>query len=126
MLIPIIKVKDGEFEHIVGTNSHDVLYVDQESGGIQYLNIQCQEGTKIFDGEQTMQFAGIPGYFEDLQIQFITVEELLELVVSHMKEGTESRLQLHEKMEAYLAAKKECQDKLEHDDVWNSSGMLLF
>ena len=40
MRIPIIRVKDGDYEHIVGTNSHDVLYIDERSGGIQYLNMQ--------------------------------------------------------------------------------------
>ncbi len=54
MRIPIIKVKDGECEHIVGTNNHDVLYVDKESGGIQFLNIQCCEGTNAPDD------AGVP------------------------------------------------------------------
>lgn len=40
MLFPIIKVKDGEHIHIVGTNSHDELYVDEITGGIHYLNLQ--------------------------------------------------------------------------------------
>lgn len=34
--------------HIVGTNQHDRLYLD-ENGQIQYENIQCMGGTK--DGE---------------------------------------------------------------------------
>ena len=48
MLFPIIRVRDnaaGGTEHIIGENSHDVLYISK-SGGIQYVNIQCMEGTK--------------------------------------------------------------------------------
>lgn len=52
MRIPIIKVRDGDYEHVVGTNSHDVLYVDNESGGIQYLNVQGYEGTKKLTGSR--------------------------------------------------------------------------
>lgn len=111
MRMPVIKVKDGDYEHIVGTNSHDVLYVDKESGGIQYLNVQCCEGTRKYDGEQTMQFVGHPGYFEDTQIEFVTIEELFTLVTKDMKEGTENKLRLHGMMEAYLREKEVCQKK---------------
>lgn len=101
MLIPIIKVRDGAYEHVVGADSHDVLHVDQESGGIQYLNIQCQEGTKKYDGEQAMQSVSVPGYFEDAQIQFVTAEELLK-------------------------AKGECQERLKDDEITDTGGALLF
>ncbi|WP_368271979.1 hypothetical protein [Enterocloster lavalensis] len=126
MRIPIIKVKDGDYEHIVGTNSHDVLYVDEQSGGIQYLNIQCCEGTKKYDGEQTMQFIGSPGYFEEVQIQFVTIEELLEIATQHMREGTENKLLLHKMMGTYLREKEICQAKLAEDEVQDSGGALLF
>lgn len=35
MLFPVIKVKDNYngTEHILGTNSHDSLYIDAETGG---------------------------------------------------------------------------------------------
>lgn len=126
MLIPTIKVKDGDYEHIVGTNSHDVLYVDKDSGGIQYLNVQCQEGTKKYDGEQTMQFIGGPGYFEDVQIQFVTVEELIEIAIKGMVDGTEAKLRLHQMMNEYLKAKGECQEKLKDDEITDTGGILLF
>ena len=119
-------VKDGDYEHIVGTNSHDVLYVDEQSGGIQYLNIQCCEGTKKYDGEQTMQFIGSPGYFEEVQIQFVTIEELLEIATQHMREGTENKLLLHKMMGTYLREKEICQAKLAEDEVQDSGGALLF
>lgn len=45
-VVPLIIVNDSGFEHIFGTTLHDLLYVDKESGGIQYINIQCHEGTE--------------------------------------------------------------------------------
>lgn len=62
MFFPIIKVKDKRlgYDHIVGTNSHDLLYVDEETGGIQYLNLQCMAGTKVYSKEKDndYQFIG--------------------------------------------------------------------
>ena len=52
MMIPIIEVQDGDYKHIVGTNSHDILYIDEDSGGIQYLNMQCCEGTEKYEGDR--------------------------------------------------------------------------
>lgn len=46
MTYPIIKVRDksnGEV-HTVGTDSHDMLYID-DNGCIQYYNLQNGEGT---------------------------------------------------------------------------------
>lgn len=126
MMIPIIKVKDGDYEHIVGTNSHDVLYVDDENGGIQYLNVQCCEGTKKYDGKQTMQFVGEAGYFEDMQVQFVTVEELVGLAIKNMKDGTEAKLKMHQMMRVYLKEKAERQEKLAEADTCDSGGALLF
>lgn len=126
MRIPIIKVRDGECEHIVGTNSHDVLYVDKESGGIQFLNIQCCEGTKKHDGEQTMQFVGESGYFEDIQIQFVTVEALIELALQNMENGTEQKLKLHQMAREYLKAKDKCRERMEEEYISDTSGALLF
>lgn len=46
MAMPIIRVTDSSdgTTHIVGTNKHDRLYLDEE-GRIQYINIQCMAGT---------------------------------------------------------------------------------
>lgn len=48
MRIPLIIIRDGEFEHIFDTDTHDRLYIDKETGGIQYLSLHCSEGTKRF------------------------------------------------------------------------------
>jgi hypothetical protein len=129
MRIPIIKVKEGGYEHIVGTNSHDVLYIDERNGGIQYLNMQCSEGTRKFGTEQTMQFVGET--MEECdglgpEIKFVTVEELIEIAVKYMKESTENKRRLHEMAKVYLEEKEKCQKQLENDNVWDSSGALPF
>lgn len=129
MRIPIIKVKDGEYEHIVGTNSHDVLYLDEKTGGIQYLNMQCYEGTEIYGGEQTMKFVAEPLEEFDVhgpRIQFVTVEELIEIAIKQMKDSTESKLKMHEMLKLYLEEKGICQKQLDEDDVQDSSGVLPF
>jgi len=45
MLFPIIKVKDNHtgYEHIVGTDSHDMLIA--ENGKITYYNLQNGDGS---------------------------------------------------------------------------------
>ena len=73
-----------------------------------------------------MQFIGSPGYFEEVQIQFVTIEELLEIATQHMREGTENKLLLHKMMGTYLREKEICQAKLAEDEVQDSGGALLF
>lgn len=129
MKIPIIKVKDGNYEHIVGTNSHDVLYVDEESGGIQYLNMQCCEGTKKYSGRQSINFVGKndeSAMEPSRRIEFVSIEEMIEIAIKNMEEGTESRKRLHESTKQYLKAKGICAKVLEDDDIRDSSGLLLF
>lgn len=47
--VPLIIINDYGHEHILGTMNHDWFYVDKESGGLQYHNVQCNEGTKKFE-----------------------------------------------------------------------------
>ncbi|MFB5192677.1 hypothetical protein [Alicyclobacillus fastidiosus] len=46
MTLPIIKVRDKHsgLEHVVGTDTHDVLLVN-EDGSISYMNLQNGEGS---------------------------------------------------------------------------------
>jgi len=73
MIFPVIKVRDkltGR-EHIVGTDSHDTLYIDKETGGIHYYNLQNGEGT-LGDYE----FVGVETEYDpDPQIEFATVDQ---------------------------------------------------
>ena len=78
VLIPIIKVKDkyDETEHIVGTDTHDELII--ENNAIHYRNVQCMEGTQ-YNG--AYQFVGVEGneYDPDVTVQFVTLEEFVTL-----------------------------------------------
>lgn len=132
MLIPIIKVKDRDSIHIVGTNSHDTLYIDEATGGIHYLDLQCFEGTKKYDGESTMEF--VPKELEESdvypQIEFVTLEELIKIATENMCKQTEEQIGLHkvieETMSIYLKAKAECEDKLKQDSMKDTSGRIIF
>jgi len=55
MKFPIIKIKDkaSGYMRIVGTNSHDVLYVKDNT--IRYLNLQNCEGTGVYGTEDFLK-----------------------------------------------------------------------
>lgn len=127
MLFPVIKVKDGDRIHIVGTNSHDTLYVDDRTGGIQYLNLQCMEGTKKYSGKASMSFATkeLEEWEVYPQIEFVTIDELIEIAEKNMVDQTEASIKLHESFRKYLEAKKLCEEKRIGDDVIDTSGMLF-
>ena len=73
-----------------------------------------------------MQFVGESGYFEDIQIQFVTVKELIELALQNMENGTEQKLKLHQMTREYLKAKDKCREKLEEEYISDTSSALLF
>jgi len=127
MLIPIIKINDGGYEHIVGTNSHDQLYVDEETGGIQYLNLQCCEGTKVYtdDEQNTINFIGKDedGSAHPL-VEFVTIEELLIIATENMEKQTDAYIRLDELAKKYFEKKDESLDKLSKLETRNTSGML--
>ena len=74
MMFPVIRVKDKQtgHEHIVGTNSHDMLLIQ---GGIHYFNLQNSEGTGA-GGDY--QFVGTEDEM-GLNVEFVTFEELQEI-----------------------------------------------
>lgn len=84
MLVPVIKIKkkmkDGEYVHIVGTNSHDCLYI--ENNAVHYLNIQGMVGTE-YPEESGMYFDGIEPDEYDLQpymtVEMVAVEEFIKI-----------------------------------------------
>lgn len=127
MLIPIIKINDNGRIHIVGTNSHDTLFVDENTGGIQYLNLQCMEGTRKHCGVAEMSF--VTKELEEWevypQIEMITVEELVEIATKNMVEQTEASIRLHESFRRYIENKALCEEKRSGDDVSDTSGMLF-
>ena len=121
MLIPIIKVKcaDGTFEHIVGTNSHDTLFVDEETGGIHYQSLQnCETTQKVLDGKRyddyAYEFVGETNEYEPYpQIEFVTIEEFFDIVKNEIESSTEREIQLNEIMKDILEKKKLSNQKKE-------------
>lgn len=130
MLFPIIKIKknsgDGEHVHIVGTNSHDCLFV--ENNAIHYLNMQGMVGTRYPD-ESGMHFAGRESDEYNVtpypEIEMVTIEELIEIARQNMIEQTEASLRFHEAVRGYLKAEEECEEKRKNDDIRDTSGRLF-
>lgn len=121
MLFPIIKIKDGDREHIVGTNSHDVLYIDNNS--IHYLNAQCMMGTRYPD-ESGMCFVGVDEEYSIScrpEIEFLELEDIIELARKNIKEQTESTIKMYDSVKKYLDEKAKCQQKL--DDCKQRTGI---
>lgn len=90
MLFPIIRVKDKGKEgrgRILGTNSHDVLIVN-EQGSIDYLDLQCMGRT----GEHgSCEF--VAESIEDFPypvVEFVTFEQLIEIYKNEIKELCEA------------------------------------
>lgn len=133
MLFPIIRVKDGDYTHIVGTNTHDSLVIDEESGGIHYMSMQNMEGTKKFGDGFEMEFVPKEMESEDLypEIEFVTLGELIKIATDNMISQTDSKIKMHkalsESMKKYFQAKTECKEKLKDDNVIrDSSGRCIF
>ena len=122
MLFPIIKVRDsqdGRLEHIVGTNSHDTLFIDKESGGIHYMSLQNEESTeKVLNGEKyemyAYEFVGEENkYSPYMKIEFVPFEKLFEIVMNEMEQSTEKEIKLNEMMRAYLDKRDSVNKKIE-------------
>ncbi|WP_240377209.1 hypothetical protein [Bacillus piscicola] len=73
MRFPIIKVKDiaQKTEHIVGTNIHDTLEI-QDDGTISYYNLQNGEGTRVFGDYRFVGNVDEMG----MTVEFVSFEEI--------------------------------------------------
>ncbi len=104
MMFPIIKVKDKHsgHEHIVGTNSHDTLYVG-EDGQIHYYNLQNGGGTGNGD-EYSYSFTGEVEedeecgeiFYSSPQVEFVSFDELLEIIKKDAEISTENERKMRE------------------------------
>lgn len=88
MLFPIIKVKDNDtgHEHIVGTNSHDTLLIND--GKITYYNLQNGEGSEY----GTYSFLGVEDDFS-LRVEFVSYEEFQKINAREKAEELARRLE---------------------------------
>ena len=113
MVFPVIKVKREDGEHIVGTNSHDCLYI--ENNAIHYLNTQCMAGTS-YPEESGMYFVAkeegwnISGRPE---VEFLTLEEIIALATKNLEEQTEAKIRLNQSLKEYFEKRKQCKERLE-------------
>jgi hypothetical protein len=112
MLYPVITVKDNcsksKREHIVGTNSHDTLFISK-GGGIHYLNSQAMVGTQY--PEEGYSFVG-----EDKgewsitcrpEIKMVTLDELIDMASEHLEESTKTKIKI------YKALRKHWDDEMQ-------------
>lgn len=81
MRIPVIRIRDKDTGtlRMVGTDHHDVLEIDTETGGIHYVNLQCLESTRNYDGESTFDFVGVEIADEGVFVNFVSLEEFVNL-----------------------------------------------
>lgn len=130
MLFPLIKIKEKlggkEYTHIVGTNSHDELII--QNNAIHYLNTQCMAGTQ-YPEESGMYFVEKETDEYDLcpyaTVEMVKIEELISIAEQNMKDQTEASLRLHESFKKYLEAKAKCDEKRKNDDIRDTSGMTF-
>lgn len=94
MRVPVIMVKDSLNKkakpRMLGTDSHDWLYIDKETKGIHYLNLQCCEGTKY----GSYEFVGNEpdGEFTtESWIEWWTIDKLIEF--AKQKDAEQEKLQ---------------------------------
>ncbi|MBU9738867.1 hypothetical protein [Diplocloster agilis] len=135
MLFPLIKIKDlavlkNRPERVVGTNTHDSLYIDKESGGIQYLNLQCCEGTKKYGNSPvSYQFSGENNeYSPYCEITFVTFEQLCEVYLEETRKGCEAEKAIRNLIKETIAKHEQIIEEynFDDDDRFNhTAGILL-
>lgn len=118
MLFPVIRVIDNDSTvkdpHIVGTNSHDFLTIDEKTGGIQYLNLQCCESTTIYNGHSTFSFSGVRDDYFGPHIEMVSFEQLCEIYLAQTRNDVEREVKLREFMKKI---------NTEHDQIIHDSGL---
>ena len=82
MMFPLIKVRDkgSGHVHIVGTDSHDDLRIDHDTGHVYYYNLQ-NGGVSSPDEDCWYEFVGheTESYPPFGRIEFVSLEELIDI-----------------------------------------------
>ena len=97
MLIPVIKVYDKatEYEHIVGTNHHDVLRVDKQK--ITYANLQ--NGCTTYEEDEYGYEFVVPEYdghsWIGSHIEFVTLEEFITMSEEQISDEVHTKIELY-------------------------------
>lgn len=109
MLFPIIRIRDNDTGNIriVGTDTHDTLYIDERTGGIQYLNLQNCEGTEVINDHSTYSYVGKTDEWDiNPQIEFVTFDELLDIYKQHIDMSFEQERKWRDMIKDYIHKKK--------------------
>lgn len=87
MRFPIIRVKDRSLkrEHIVGTDVHDQLIINNDQT-ISYYNLQNGEGTGEHGG---YCFVGKEDEYFGVTVEFVTFEELRNIYEEECRKAEE-------------------------------------
>ena len=120
MKFPILKVKDimTGAVHIVGTNSHDHLYVRR--GKLEYMNLQSLASTEngIQEEKKGYSITNCP------EIDFLDLEEVIDLTMDHKTKAVKRKIAAYHVMSRKLS--KELQECKEETGIkWDSSGELF-
>jgi hypothetical protein len=72
---PVIKIRDRQNGNVrfLGSNCHDQLVVDEDTGGLQFLNLRSGEGT---GSESDYEFVQQDS---NIGIDFVSIEELMSI-----------------------------------------------
>lgn len=101
MLFPIIRIKDnaksGSKDRIVGTNSHDHLYI--KNNAIHYLNVQCRVGTEdegkgfsfVTHDDTPLKYT----YAVAPQVEWATLDEIIDMEMERIEETTKNKIELY-------------------------------
>lgn len=130
MLIPVIYVieKDGT-RHLAGTNTHDALFVDDASGGIQYMNLQSCRSTVKEGGPASYRFEGKTAEYSPYPlIRFVTIEEYFELYKEEVHLACQDERQLRDFIKKFAEERAEAikENRLdEDDDIRHTGGTII-
>ncbi|MEG0471349.1 MAG: hypothetical protein RR588_03350 [Solibacillus sp.] len=135
MLFPIIRIVDNDstkkVPRIVGINSHDMLCIDKETGGIQYHNLQCCDGTTKYLGKSSFSFVGIDDYDEyslSLQVEMVSFEKLCEIYLEQTRQNCEFERKLRDMIRSVTESRDALikEYKLDEDDgIRNTGGNMI-
>lgn len=123
MKFPVIKIKDSTEDRIVGTNSHDTLYVDPQTGGIQYLNLQCCEGTGKYG---KYEFTGEVSEFSPYpEIEFVSFEELAEIYMTHLEDAGKEEAEIQGLIKEIIFKTNQKREQVIEKNGLNSDSMVF-
>ena len=118
MMFPIIKVRDNEtgHVHVVGTNTHDTLYIDDKTGGIHYHNLQNCEGTMKIGRHNTYEFVGKSYEWEPyVQVEFVTFDQLIEIYKQNIAMSCEQERHLRDMIKTFIEEER-AKHRLDEDE----------